>query len=214
MFYIISVSSHDQSSSDDESFQVREQIVEDPHDGTRLRAQKNAQFEAKAERKAHRHAGDLTRAERKRREDQGEKKRKKAEAKQEAIEKRQYEEECQAWEEAERREKEYLKMKENENKGWLQEFVQYIKHYQVVPIKTLAKTFGMRTRLVINTIKELQDDDILPGAIDDCGQFIYVSPQQMHAVTDFIKTKGRVTIDELSEHSARLFKLSPVNKSR
>lgn len=41
----------------------------------------------------------------------------------------------------------------------LQNFVSYIKHHKIVVLEDLAAKFLMRTRMVINTIKELQNDD-------------------------------------------------------
>lgn len=145
------------------------------------------------------------------------------------MEKLREEEERKAREEKERREyEEYLKMKEGfsvEEEGFeeneednemnlLQNFVSYIKHHKVVVIEDLAAKFRMKTTTAISRIKDLQKDDILPGAIDDRGKFIYVSPQEMEAVTKFIKQRGRVTIAELAENSDKLINLSPVNKNR
>lgn len=152
-----------------------------------------------------------------------EEERKKMEEKEKAEEKQREEEERRAKEEQERKEhEEYLKMKEafaveeegyeegeEENKNLLQEFVGFIKTHKVVVIEDLASQFKMKTQSVIDRIKDLQNDDILSGVIDDRGKFIYVSPEEMDAVAKFIRQQGRVSIAELAENSNKLINLMP-----
>lgn len=181
-------------------------------------------MEAKAEKKAQREAEDTLRQERKKKEQQEQEERKKAEEKEEAEEKRRQEEEKKAKEEKEKREyEEYLKMKEAfsvEEEGFeegeseneqnlLQEFVNYVKNQKVVVIEDLAARFKLKTQSCIDRIKDLQNDDILTGVIDDRGKFIFVSQQEMDAVAKFIKQRGRVSIAELAENSNKLINLAP-----
>lgn len=48
----------------------------------------------------------------------------------------------------------------------------------------------------------------ITGILDDRGKFIYVSDDEMNAVCKFIRQRGRVTISELAENSARLIRLT------
>lgn len=191
----------------------------------KIGAKKRAKMEAKAEKKAQREAEEQVRQDRKKREQQAEEERKKVEEKERAEEKRVEEEEKKAREEKERREyEEYLKMKEAfsvEEEGYeegeagdeqnlLQEFVTYIKSQKVVLIEDLAARFKLKTQAAIDRIKDLQNDNILSGVIDDRGKFIYVSQEEMEAVAKFIKQRGRVSIQELAENSNQLINLTPI----
>lgn len=191
----------------------------------KIGAKKRAKMEAKAEKKAQREAEEQVRQDRKKRDQQAEEERKKMEEKERAEEKRVEEEEKKAREEKERKEyEEYLKMKEAfsvEEEGYeegeagdeqnlLQEFVTYIKNQKVVLIEDLAARFKLKTQAAIDRIKDLQNDNILSGVIDDRGKFIYVSQEEMEAVAKFIKQRGRVSIQELAENSNQLINLTPI----
>lgn len=188
-------------------------------------AKKRAKLEAKAEKKAQREAEEQARQEKKKREQREDEERKKADEAEKALEKKKEEEERRAKEEKERREhEEYLKMKEafkveeegyeegddNSSENLLQEFVNYIKNQKVVVLEDLAAHFKLKTQSVIDRIKDLQNDGILTGVIDDRGKFIYVSMQEMEAVAKFIKQRGRVSIADIRENSDKLINLSPV----
>lgn len=191
----------------------------------KIGAKKRAKMEAKAEKKAQREAEEHARQDRKKRDEKAEEERKKVEEKERAEEKRKEEEEKKAREEKERKEyEEYLKMKEAfsvEEEGYeegeagdeqnlLQEFVTYIQNQKVVLIEDLAARFKLKTQAAIDRIKDLQNDNILSGVIDDRGKFIYVSQEEMEAVAKFIKQRGRVSIQELAENSNQLINLTPI----
>lgn len=189
----------------------------------KIGAKKRAKLEAKAEKKAQREAEEQIRQERKKKEQQAEEERKKTEEKERAESKRIEEEERKAREEKERKEhEEYLKMKEAfnieeegfeegdiESENLLQEFVNYIKDQKVVVIEDLAAHFKLKTQACIDRLKDLQNDDILTGVIDDRGKFIYVSQEEMKSVAKFIRQRGRVAISELVENSNKLINLTP-----
>lgn len=46
------------------------------------------------------------------------------------------------------------------------------------------------------------------GVIDDRGKFIYITVEELQAVADFVKKRGRVTIQELVENSNNLITLN------
>lgn len=47
------------------------------------------------------------------------------------------------------------------------------------------------------------------GVIDDRGKFIYITPEEMAAVAQYIKQRGRVSIAELAQASNSLINLQP-----
>ncbi|XP_018578495.1 DDRGK domain-containing protein 1 [Anoplophora glabripennis] len=207
--------------SEDEN-EVEKEDVEVPDN--KLGAKKRAKLEAKAEKKAAREAEEQLRAEKKKKAELAEEERKKEEEKEKEEEKKREEEEKRAREEKEQREyEEYLKMKEafsieeegfeegeqGDEQNLLQEFVNYIKTNKVVVIEDLASQFKLKTQAAIDRIKDLQNDGILTGVIDDRGKFIYVSVQEMEAVAKFIRQRGRVSITELAENSNTLINFTP-----
>ncbi|XP_044756121.1 DDRGK domain-containing protein 1 [Coccinella septempunctata] len=189
----------------------------------KIGAKKRAKLEAKAEKKAQREAEERLRSDRKEREKQLDEERKKIEEKERLEAKKKEEEEKRMREEKERREyEEYLKMKEafsveeegfdedeQDEQNLLQEFVNYIKNNKVVIIEDLAAHFKLKTQAALDRIKDLQNDNILTGVIDDRGKFIYVSQEEMGAVVKFIKQRGRVSISELVDHSNILINMTP-----
>lgn len=211
--------------SDEDNGAIADDEPETEQFDQKIGAKKRAKLEAKAEKKAQREAEEQTRRERKKREEQAEEERRRAEDKAAAEERHREEEERKAREEKERKEhEEYMRMKEAfsvEEEGFeegedgdqhnlLQEFVGFIKQQKVVVIEDLAAHFKLKTQAVIDRIKDLQNDNILTGVIDDRGKFIYVSQEEMEAVAKFIRQRGRVSIQELAENSNQLINLTPV----
>ncbi|KPP67146.1 DDRGK domain-containing protein 1-like [Scleropages formosus] len=141
----------------------------------------------------------------------------------------QEEEERRAKEEQERREEEeYQRLKESfvieeqgvaeelteqESHNLLQEFIQYIKDSKVVLLEDLASHFEMRTQDAISRLQDLIADGSLTGVIDDRGKFIFITPEELRAVGNFIKQRGRVSITELAQASNSLINLNPVEPS-
>lgn len=81
----------------------------------------------------------------------------------------------------------------------------------MVIIEDLAAQFKLKTQACLDRIKDLQNDDILTGVIDDRGKFIFVSRSEMEAVAKFIRQRGRVSIAELAESSNQLINLVPTS---
>lgn len=191
--------------------------------GEKMGAKKRAKLEAKEEKKKQREAEQNAREEQKTKDALLEAERLEEQRKEEEIEKQREEAEKKAREEKERREhEEYLKMKEAfsvEEEGYdeepesdnlLQEFVKYIKENKVVVIEDVAAQFKLKTQATIDRIRDLQQDDIISGVIDDRGKFIYISPDELKSVAKFIRQRGRISITELAEHSNKLINFAPI----
>ena len=58
-------------------------------------------------------------------------------------------------------------------------------------------------------MQALQESGELSGVVDDRGKFIYISEEELKAVANFIKQRGRVSIVELVSSSNRLINLQP-----
>uniref|UniRef100_A0A336MQ86 DDRGK domain-containing protein 1 n=1 Tax=Culicoides sonorensis TaxID=179676 RepID=A0A336MQ86_CULSO len=194
-----------------------------PDFGEKIGAKKRAKLEAKEEKKKQREAELQAREEQKAKDALIEAERLKQEKEEEEMEKAKEEAERKAREERERREhEEYLKMKEAfsveeegfdeepESDNLLQEFVKYIKENKVVIIEDVAAHFKLKTQATIDRIKDLQQDGIISGVIDDRGKFIYISQDELNAVAKFIRQRGRVSISELAEHSNKLINFAPI----
>ncbi|XP_039397431.1 DDRGK domain-containing protein 1 [Mauremys reevesii] len=195
----------------------------------KIGAKKQRKLEEKQARKAQREAEEAEREERKKLESKREEERRKEEERIRLEEERQEEEQKKAKEEKEQREhEEYLKLKESfvveeegveeamteeESHSFLTEFINYIKNAKVVLLEDLASHLGLRTQDAINRVQDLMADGTLTGVIDDRGKFIYITPEEMTAVAQFIKQRGRVSIAELAQASNSLINLQPDSRA-
>lgn len=200
-----------------------EEGIEKPaevHPTGKIGAKKLRKLEEKQARKAQREAEEAEREERKRLESQREAEWKKEEERLRLKEEQKEEEERKAQEEQARREhEEYLKLKEafvveeegvsetmteEQSHSFLTEFINYIKKSKVVLLEDLAFQMGLRTQDAINRIQDLLTEGTLTGVIDDRGKFIYITPEELAAVANFIRQRGRVSITELAQASNSL----------
>ncbi|XP_041084066.1 DDRGK domain-containing protein 1-like isoform X2 [Polyodon spathula] len=191
----------------------------------KIGAKKQRKLEEKQARKAQREAEQEEREERKRADQQRDEERRREEEKNRLEEQHREVEERRAKEEAERQEQEeYLRLKEQfsveeeglqedmteeESHNLLQEFINHIKAAKVVLLEDLASHFGLRTQDAINRLQDLIADGTLTGVIDDRGKFIFITPEELSAVAQFIKQRGRVSITELAQASNSLINLTP-----
>ncbi|NXR00673.1 DDRGK protein, partial [Sagittarius serpentarius] len=195
----------------------------------KIGAKKQRKLEEKQARKAQREAEEAEREERKKLESKREEERRKEEERIRLEEERQEEEKRKAKEEEEKREyEEYLKLKESfvveeegveesmteeESHSFLMEFLKYVKKTKVIQLEDLASHLGLRTQDAINRIQDLMADGTLTGVIDDRGKFIYITPEEMAAVAQYIKQRGRVSIAELAQASNSLINLQPDSRA-
>ncbi|NXW94814.1 DDRGK protein, partial [Alopecoenas beccarii] len=195
----------------------------------KIGAKKQRKLEEKQARKAQREAEEAEREERKKLESKREEERRKEEERIRLEEERQEEEKRKAKEEEEKREyEEYLKLKESfvveeegveesmteeESRSFLLEFLEYVKKTKVIQLEDLASHLGLRTQDAINRIQDLMADGTLTGVIDDRGKFIYITPEEMAAVAQYIKQRGRVSIAELAQASNSLINLQPDSRA-
>ncbi|XP_053708959.1 DDRGK domain-containing protein 1-like [Synchiropus splendidus] len=192
-------------------------------------AKKQRKLEEKQAKKAQREAELEEREERKRLQTLREQERQQQEEKERLLEQQQEEAEQRAKEEKEKREEEeYLKLKasfvvedqgeeehltEDQSRRLLQEFIQYIESTKVVLLEDLASHFGMRTQDTISRLQDLLADGSLTGVIDDRGKFIFITPEELDSVAQFIRNRGRVSITELAQASNSLINLQPETRN-
>ncbi|NWW72599.1 DDRGK protein, partial [Climacteris rufus] len=195
----------------------------------KIGAKKQRKLEEKQARKAQREAEEAEREERRKLECKREEERRKEEERIRLEEERQEEEKRKAKEEEEKREyEEYLKLKESfvveeegveesmteeQSHSFLLEFLEYVKKTKVIQLEDLASHLGLRTQDAINRIQDLMADGTLTGVIDDRGKFIYITAEEMAAVAQFIKQRGRVSIAELAQASNSLINLQPDSRA-
>uniref|UniRef100_A0A8D0GLI1 DDRGK domain-containing protein 1 n=1 Tax=Sphenodon punctatus TaxID=8508 RepID=A0A8D0GLI1_SPHPU len=182
----------------------------------KIGAKKQRKLEEKQARKVQREAEEAEREERKKLELKREEERRKEEELQRMEEEKQEEEQKKAKEEEEQRaHEEYLKLKESfvvEEEG-VEEAMTEEQSTKVVLLEDLASHLGLRTQDAINRIQDLLADGTLTGVIDDRGKFIYITPEEMAAVAQFIKQRGRVSITELAQASNSLINLQPDSRA-
>ncbi|CAH2299375.1 vomeronasal type-1 receptor 90-like, partial [Pelobates cultripes] len=197
----------------------------EPQAPGKIGAKKQKKLEEKQARKAQREAEEAEREERKKMELKRDEERRKDDERVRLEEEKKEEEERKAKEEEEKREyEEYLKLKESfvveeegvqesmteeESRSFLTEFINYIKNSKVVILEELGAHFGLRAQDAISRIHDLLADGSITGVIDDRGKFIYITVEEMAAVAQFIRQRGRVSISELAQASNKLINLTP-----
>ncbi|XP_077136436.1 DDRGK domain-containing protein 1 [Ranitomeya variabilis] len=191
----------------------------------KIGAKKQKKLEEKQARKAQREAEEAEREERKKQEMKREEERRKDEERLREEEEKQEEEKKKAKEEQEKREhEEYLRLKESfvveeegeaetmdeeQTRSFLTEFINYIKASKVVILEDLGAHFGLRAQDAISRIQDLLADGSITGVIDDRGKFIYITTEELAAVAQFIRQRGRVSISELAQATNQLINLNP-----
>ncbi|XP_073697017.1 DDRGK domain-containing protein 1-like isoform X1 [Garra rufa] len=209
----------------DENQEDREPSEEHPQATAKVGAKKQKKLEEKQARKAQREAELEEREERRKMQELRDQERQKDEEKERLQEQKREDELRRAKEEQEKKEEEeYQRLKEcfviedqgeaeelseQESRNLLQEFIQYVKNSKVVLLEDLASHFGLRTQDAIARLQDLIADGTLTGVIDDRGKFIFITPEELNAVAQFIKQRGRVSISELVQASNTLINLTP-----
>ncbi|KAJ1076769.1 hypothetical protein K5549_010087 [Capra hircus] len=185
-----------------------EEDIEKPvetHLSGKIGAKKLRKLEEKQARKAQREAEEAEREERKRLESQREAEWKKEEERLRLEEEQKEEEERKAQEEqAQREHEEYLKLKETfvvEEEG----VGETMTEEQVAQPCTFSSLY-LRSGWVAEHVGRAQHHNLhVPtGVIDDRGKFIYITPEELAAVANFIRQRGRVSITELAQASNSL----------
>ncbi|KAG9469746.1 hypothetical protein GDO78_019757 [Eleutherodactylus coqui] len=214
----------------------REAVVEEDHGEDeeespavqatgKIGAKKQKKLDEKQARKAQREAEEAEREERRKQDVKREEERRKDEERTRLEEEKEEEERRIAKEEQDKREhEEYLKLKESfvveeegvaetmdeeQARSFLTEFINYIKASKVVVLEDLGARFGLRAQDAISRIQDLLADGSITGVIDDRGKFIYITAEEMTAIAQFIRQRGRVSISELAQATNKLINLNP-----
>ena len=77
----------------------------------------------------------------------------------------------------------------------------------MVVLEELAAEFGLRTQDVVSRVQALENMGRITGVMDDRGKFIYISPEEMGQVAEFINKRGRVAISDLAKKSTEFVKM-------
>lgn len=89
-------------------------------------------------------------------------------------------------------------------------FVEYVEKAKVVALTDLASQFGLSQQATIQRVQELEASGRLSGVIDDRGKFVSITREEMEKITKFIRQRGRVSIAELVDASAKLIAMQEV----
>jgi len=103
---------------------------------------------------------------------------------------------------------------EDEKENKLQTFIDYIAIRKVVLLEDLSAEFKLSTKDIVDRIKALEMNGRLKGIIDDRGKYIYITQEEVSAVENFIKRKGRVSKADLVVACNRLVRLNPKQEDK
>lgn len=90
---------------------------------------------------------------------------------------------------------------QQEGQGMMGAFVDFIKERKTVALEELAAEFGLRVQDAITRVQSLEKMGHVSGVMDDRGKYIYISKEEMEAVAEYIKKRGRIAIGELAAKS-------------
>jgi hypothetical protein len=93
------------------------------------------------------------------------------------------------------------------------QLIEYVTEEKVSFLEDLASKFNLKTQDVITKINQLEQEGRLTGVIDDRGKFIFITPQELQNVANFINLRGRVSIEEIVRESNKLIDLNTKNRS-
>jgi hypothetical protein len=105
-------------------------------------------------------------------------------------------------------EEDKLKELNARNEEILSEFLNYVTRHKVVIIDELAAVFGLRTIDVYNRLKSFEENGQIDGIFDDRGKFISITREEQNQMIEFIKRKGRFTIEEFQQECNRVIQLA------
>jgi hypothetical protein len=78
------------------------------------------------------------------------------------------------------------------------QLIEYVTEEKVSFLEDLASKFNLKTQDVITKINQLEQEGRLTGVIDDRGKFIFITPQELQNVANFINLRG--TLDPGISH--------------
>lgn len=96
-----------------------------------------------------------------------------------------------------------------DEQGLLSEFIAFIKERKVVVLEDLATHFKLRSTDAIARVKTLEESGAITGVFDDRGKFIYLTQEELDGVANWMKEKGRMTIQEIVAECNKLINLTP-----
>jgi len=100
--------------------------------------------------------------------------------------------------------KTFIRNEEREHEISVREFVSEVKSQKVVRVGDIAERYRVSPQQISARIKELQDSNRINGVLDEHGRFVYIGPNEMKAVADIVRQKGRISLADLAIEIAEL----------
>ena len=77
------------------------------------------------------------------------------------------------------------------------DIITFIKNKKLVLLEEISTQFKMRTADVIELLQTLDKENRMMGVIDDRGKFLYLEEEELQHIANFIKRRGRVSVQEI-----------------
>ena len=103
---------------------------------------------------------------------------------------------------------------EASKESMLETFINYLKLRKVVPLDELGANFKLSTKDVIKRIKQLEEQELITGVIDDRGKYIFIKKEELIKIKEMIIRKGRITKTDLVTEVSRIVSLEPSPEDR
>ena len=98
---------------------------------------------------------------------------------------------------------------EKDEENLLQNFIDYIKLRKIVEIEDLAINFRLTNKDTLSRIKDLEENGMLSGVLDDRGKYIFLCEEEIEKILRVLGDKGRLTRAEMREEFSKVVRLEP-----
>eukprot|EP00762_Andalucia_godoyi_P005509 ANDGO_00598.mRNA.1 DDRGK domain-containing protein 1 len=87
------------------------------------------------------------------------------------------------------------------------DFLECIVQARMVNLDELAAKFSLSTDDVLDRIRALEGDGRLLGVLDDRGKYLHVTVDEMKALSQFIRSRGKVSIQDIVKEVNRIIQI-------
>lgn len=111
--------------------------------------------------------------------------------------------EAQERERAEHQEWIMLFVKSSRSESTVKDFIGRAKQRKIWPIDDIAREYGVAPKEAVSRIEQLISEDRLFGIVSN-GIFLFIEPNEMKLIADFIKRNGDTSLSTLSKEICRI----------
>ncbi|PHJ19432.1 ddrgk domain protein [Cystoisospora suis] len=103
-----------------------------------------------------------------------------------------------------------MALNDEEQERELDRFIRFLEGHKVTEVDDLAARFGLSAKDAVQRIRSLEDTGRLSGILDDRGKYVCVTEQELDALAEYLRLKGRIHKEkDLVPACNRIIRLQP-----